>query len=91
MFREARYEECTIHLAPGDAVLFATDGIVEAENSRGEEFGLERLIEVCAQNKNEPAASFLEHIFAVVDGFAHKGPQLDDMTAAVFRLDPAQS
>lgn len=87
MLREAHYDQYTVQLAPGDAVLFSTDGLVEAENPGAEEFGVERLFEVCLQNKNRPGASFLEHVFAVVDQFVGEARQLDDKTAAVLRLE----
>src|SRR5207245_5623901 len=43
LFPEAKYDEMTIDLRPGDVVLFASDGILESENAEQEEFGSERL------------------------------------------------
>lgn len=86
MFRDAHYDQHTVGLAAGDAVLFSTDGLIEAENSEGEEFGIERLIEVCEQNKKESAATMLERAFEAVDKFAAGTRQRDDMTAAILLL-----
>ena len=86
LFREARYRQETTKLAPGDTVLFSTDGLLEAQNPRGLEFGLERLKKVCAQNKDSSASALLDRVFDAVDNFSAGVPQHDDMTAAVLHL-----
>ena len=43
LFAHASYEETCLRLVPGDLVVFFSDGIVDAVNSRGEQFGTERL------------------------------------------------
>lgn len=86
MFAGARYTQHTVRLASGDAVLFTTDGLLDARNREGEEFGIERLIAVCAENKNKPAEILLGFIFAAVELFSAGAPQQDDMTAAVLKL-----
>ncbi len=43
LFPDATYDEMTLQLAPGDLAVFFSDGITDAINSRGEEFGSERL------------------------------------------------
>jgi sigma-B regulation protein RsbU (phosphoserine phosphatase) len=62
----ARFEEHTIALAPGDRLFFFTDGIMEAENQSEEDFGVERLMEVLAENRgstlNETVASIMDRI-----------------------------
>jgi serine phosphatase RsbU (regulator of sigma subunit) len=42
----------TIELHSGDRLLIFTDGLTEAMNSRGEEFGMERILQVMSQNGN---------------------------------------
>ena len=86
LFEDARYIQHSVRLAPGDAVLFATDGLLEARNADGEEFGVERLMEVCAQNRNESAEVLLSSIFHAVDAFVVDARQHDDMTAAILKL-----
>ena len=44
--RDERYESQTVVLAPGDRLIFYTDGLLEARNSKGELFGFERLAEL---------------------------------------------
>jgi serine phosphatase RsbU (regulator of sigma subunit) len=51
--RDERYESQTVVLAPGDRLIFYTDGLLEARNAKGELFGFERLAEL---TQNAPAA-----------------------------------
>ena len=44
LFCEARYSACSVHLDPGDVLVFYTDGLTEARNATDEEFGRERLL-----------------------------------------------
>jgi len=86
MFPSTRYAEHNVCLACGDAVLFATDGLTEAQNPDREEFGTDQLMGVCAQNHCESATTLLDRIFAAVDKFVRGHPQHDDMAVAVLKL-----
>ncbi|HEX8894771.1 MAG TPA: SpoIIE family protein phosphatase [Terriglobales bacterium] len=73
-------EEC--ELAPGDAVLLYTDGVTEALNEEGEEFGEERLLKAARQNCQ---LSLPELLLAVADQARRFSPheQSDDITLIV--------
>jgi len=86
LFDDARYESCTARLSRGEAILFTTDGLIEAQDFREEQFGLERLMAVCAENKEALAGALLDRIFAAVDDFAAGAQQHDDMTAALLKV-----
>jgi len=86
LFPNTQYEQHTAQLSAGDAVLFITDGILEAQNAAGEEFGNERLLEVCAALRRESAEGILARLFEAVDAFVGGAQQHDDMTAAVLKL-----
>lgn len=86
VFKDARFDVYTARLTGGDSLLFATDGLTEAQNDSEEEFGIDRLIAVCEKNKNEPPETLLERVFLAVDAFAAGVPQHDDMTAAALKL-----
>src|SRR5882757_11327946 len=43
MFRDTRYHEYYLTTEPGDVLMLYTDGVTEAQNSHGEEFGRDRL------------------------------------------------
>ena len=86
MFLKAEYDMHTIEIEPGDSVIFFTDGITDARDFRQEEFGIERVTELCAGLYGEPPAELLRRIFAAVGRFALGQPQHDDMTAVIFHL-----
>ena len=69
-------------LAPGDAVLFYTDGVTEAMNGEGEEFGEERLLEVTRRNRELTPPELLSAVVHQARGFSpHE--QTDDITLIV--------
>ncbi len=86
LFKDVAYTQCSIRLAPGDSILFSTDGLIEAQNSRGQEFGIDRLIQVCGENRKASAARLLHRVFDAVEEFAGDTPQHDDMTAIALHL-----
>lgn len=82
------YTEESIVFAPGDILVLYTDGISEATNARKELLGDDRLKEVCAEQRNTPAAAVREAILDAV--MKHQGaePAADDMTVLVIRRLP---
>ena len=86
LFDGSRYEVFKAQLAPGDAVLFATDGLTDARNAKREMFGMEELIKVCARHGKESAETLLGLIFEVLDTFVAGAPQHDDITAAILKI-----
>lgn len=86
LFEGAAYEQHSAKLERGDAVLFSTDGLMDARNAHEEDFGVDRLIAVCSRNVREPAGTLLQRVFEAVDDFTGGERQHDDMTAAVLRL-----
>jgi phosphoserine phosphatase RsbU/P len=88
LFPETRYEEVSIGLQPGDWLLFASDGILESEDSTHEAFGFERLKSVLAAASADDSAEMLAtQILAATDKFS--GPTStphDDRTLLVLRV-----
>jgi sigma-B regulation protein RsbU (phosphoserine phosphatase) len=80
------YEECRIHLQPGDFLVAYTDGITEAFSPEGEEFGEERLEQALWAASERPAAGIVEAVVQAVDEFAHGMQQHDDMTMVVAKV-----
>ena len=74
------YAESAAILQPGDCVVFYTDGVPEAENERGDQFGLERLCEVFAGGVPKDVRTANGAVFAAVDAFTGEAPQFDDVT-----------
>ena len=88
LFPDSEYEETTIDLQAGDIVLFASDGILESENAREEEFGSKRLHALLANAGPQISANELsEKIIAATDD--HSGPGTnphDDRTLLLLRV-----
>jgi len=85
-FPEAEYSSVERPLATGDRLLFYTDGILEATNARGEEFGEASLHGFLGRNRRLPAADFADALLAAVGDWTKAGQgQLleDDLTLIV--------
>jgi len=85
LFEGTRYETLTMRLSPGDSVLFCTDGITDAFDDKVEQFGLERLQELCRDQRHLSPTNLLDQIFSAVELFSRGREQHDDMAAALFR------
>ena len=88
LFPESTYEIHTVPLAPGDVVLFATDGLTEIRNHWDEDFGWERLGEVWTQCAGKSAEESLELLFDGLETFAMHTEQRDDITAVALKVPP---
>jgi serine phosphatase RsbU (regulator of sigma subunit) len=84
---EANYEETQLQMAPGDKVVFYTDGVVEAMNKHEEIYGFERLQEVAKSSRAETAEALMNDIIKSVSDFTGAAPQHDDLTIIVVRAD----
>ena len=85
-FPGSTYDEVTIALHQGDLFVFCSDGIFEAMNANGDEFGAERLIEVVAGARQADAKTVVGSIVAAVDAFREGTPPNDDMTIVAVRI-----
>ncbi|MFZ0707583.1 MAG: SpoIIE family protein phosphatase [Candidatus Korobacteraceae bacterium] len=83
---EATYEEETLHLHDGDTVVMFTDGVTEARNREGEEFGDERLISCLEISRRESAQTMVRNALQAVHGFFGDTQPADDITVAVIRF-----
>lgn len=72
----------TLHAAPGDVIVVATDGILEVADKGGEEYGVERLKDVIALNARDALPVLAGKILAAARSF---GKQFDDQTILVVR------
>ena len=80
------YDQVTLELQPDDLFVFCTDGIFEALNPHGTEFGARRICEVVEQHQREPARLIVDAIFEAVTSFRDSAAQLDDMTAVAVKI-----
>jgi sigma-B regulation protein RsbU (phosphoserine phosphatase) len=82
-FPNATYTNMSVPLNIGDRLLLYTDGITEANDSAGEEFGRERLGRLLLHSTGTEPAAVLEHLFKQITN----GSQQDDLTAVLVDLD----
>lgn len=73
-----------VQLAPGDLFVLYTDGITEATNAQGEEFGESRLIAALRRSSHLSPAEVMEGVVQEVREFS-RGEQQDDITLVVAR------
>jgi len=83
MFPQADYEEFSVSSQPGDAFVFISDGITDAENAQGDMYGTDRLTELLRSHHHFPAGQIAEAIFADVARFQAGQPRFDDETILV--------
>src|ERR1017187_1576119 len=88
-FTVSRYESGRTELRSGDALFIYTDGVIEALDESGAEYGEDRLARQVAALGTTGAAASLSSIFESVDRFADAVPQYDDITCLVLRVAAA--
>jgi phosphoserine phosphatase RsbU/P len=72
-------------LEPGDLLLCYTDGISEACDAEGREYGVERLVEVVRKNRALSSREIFEAIAAEVESFSEPNGQTDDRTVIIIK------
>lgn len=85
LFHDTEYPVQCHKLSPGDTLILYTDGITEAMNAEGHEFGIERLHEVVTRNVERSVAELQTAILEAIDGFACGTAQADDITLLILR------
>lgn len=76
-------EEVRLSVQPGDVLVMYSDGVVEAMNEMQEEFGYERLEQICRDNRMHTAREILDQIISGVNAFIWNGRANDDLTLVV--------
>ncbi len=86
MFPDVTYEEFLIAAEPGDALVFVSDGILDAENAKDEMYGDDRLANILCCNRDLSAAEIAEAILADVSLFQGGQDRFDDETIIVLKV-----
>ena len=81
-----KLKEIAIDLHSGDLIVFITDGISEAKNLNGNEFGYERLQSVIQSCRDASAEELTKFIVEEVKAFANQPVQFDDITLLVIKI-----
>jgi sigma-B regulation protein RsbU (phosphoserine phosphatase) len=85
LFEAWRCELAEVQLTPGDMLVLYTDGVTEATNADGEEFGECRLVDALASHSHLPLESLLQAVVAAVQRFGSGCEQQDDITLVIAR------
>lgn len=83
LFPSARYTQAEIEIEPGDLLLAFTDGMTEPENTYGQEFGEERLLDVAQRTRSSPPEVMMNEIYRAVSDWTGSPELQDDMTLVV--------
>ncbi|MEO6193036.1 MAG: SpoIIE family protein phosphatase [Thermoanaerobaculia bacterium] len=82
---QATYRAGETILGPGDILVLYTDGLVEAADPEANEYGLDRLREVCLCGRAEACAALAEVLARDLEAFARGVPFADDRTLVLAR------
>ncbi len=80
LFRSARYTMRTVRMAPGDALVVYTDGMSEARDASGVEYGTDRLGRLAGERRDSSARELVNGCLADLSGFLAGVPKGDDLT-----------
>ena len=83
---DCSYVQQRVTLEEGDVLVLYTDGVTEAMNTSGEEWGEERLTQVIGASRALPARELNDRIMRTADEFAAGAAQYDDMTLITARF-----
>jgi sigma-B regulation protein RsbU (phosphoserine phosphatase) len=86
LFPNATYEEFSVTTQPGDAIVFVSDGILDADNAQGEMYGQDRLAAMLCAQRDHPAQQIADAIHADVARFQGDHDRFDDETIIVLRV-----
>jgi phosphoserine phosphatase RsbU/P len=81
----ASYQSDSITLHPDDWLVIFTDGVIEAVNTRGEEYGEARLLGSVARSSGASPPEMMRHILGDLDLFVGNTPQHDDVTCLLLK------
>jgi len=86
LFPNVAYERSCLQLRPGDIVAGYSDGITEAMEPDGHQFGLERLVATVSRESAAPAQQIAETVLAEVDCFSRGGLHEDDRVILIVKV-----
>ncbi|MGA2559907.1 MAG: SpoIIE family protein phosphatase [Terracidiphilus sp.] len=86
LFPDVTYDEIAVPTEPGDAIVFVSDGILDAENAKGEMYGDERLAGILCASRDMAAQQIADIILDDVTSFQDGHDRFDDETIIVLRV-----
>ncbi|MGH6628890.1 MAG: PP2C family protein-serine/threonine phosphatase [Burkholderiales bacterium] len=86
MFEQLDYEQESVPMQPGDALIAFTDGLSEAMSARGEEFGEARIKAALAEAAHLSSAEIRDEVARRAQAWCAGAPQHDDLTFLVLKV-----
>jgi sigma-B regulation protein RsbU (phosphoserine phosphatase) len=86
MYADVKFEATQFQLKKNDLLVAYTDGITEAPNASGDQWGLERLENLLRSYGQMAPTEMVEQILTEVSDFADGEPQHDDITLVVMKV-----
>lgn len=84
---EVLYTQQLIHMFPGDLILFYTDGVPDALNAAGQEFGIDRLREIALASRGKSAAEVVDALESALKAHIGETIPFDDITIMVLKRE----
>jgi len=69
----------------GESIVIYSDGVTEANNLRGDEFGIEKLSEVVQKNLSASASALRDKVESALSAFTQTAPANDDITLVIVK------
>jgi serine phosphatase RsbU (regulator of sigma subunit) len=85
LLADCSYDKAESSLEPGDTLILYSDGYTEAENADEQQFGHERLAEICVEHRSAAPSELAAELDRSVDEFSLDAPVIDDRTIVVVR------
>jgi phosphoserine phosphatase RsbU/P len=85
ILRDAKFISSEVNLAPGDQIIFYTDGVTEVFNLEAKEFGFDKLKEIILKLKDASAAAIINEIVSATKNFSGSKLFRDDFTLVVLK------
>jgi serine phosphatase RsbU (regulator of sigma subunit) len=86
LFADVSFDAGSVSLCPGDLLVLYTDGVTEAMNASGEEYGEPRLLECVNTHVDLSCEDLLRRVLACVEAHVGDTPQHDDMTLVLAKV-----
>jgi sigma-B regulation protein RsbU (phosphoserine phosphatase) len=86
LFPNVIYDELRVATEPGDAIVFVSDGILDAEDAQGEMYGHDRLAGLLCSQRDHSAQQIADTILADVTRFQGEQERFDDETIIVLKV-----
>ena len=91
MFCSERFESTTLQLARGETMFFYTDGVTEAQDAAGVEYGIDRLCTFITSAAALAPTPLIERCARDLAAFASKPARADDVTMMAVRRSPGEA